>query len=242
MTHDLMSTGTERAIDILKDRLAAAIKHRNTNPKALAKTAGVGETVVRDILQKDTQDVRLGTVEKLAKALGLSVGDLLPDAFGRAALVLVEGAEPSTSRYRGDDDESDDVEIEQWDIAYGMGGGTYLDLPVTGERHKFSLSWLRQFTNAPPDKVVLATGTGDSMTPTILDSDMVMIDTSQREVRMADKIWAAAYGQTGIIKRLRPMPDGSVKILSDNPNVPPETAYDGELHVVGRIVAIIRKT
>ncbi|KKW92470.1 hypothetical protein YP76_10060 [Sphingobium chungbukense] len=123
-----------------------------------------------------------------------------------------------------------------------MGGGTYLDLPVTGERHKFSLSWLRQFTNAPPDKVVLATGTGDSMTPTILDSDMVMIDTSQREVRMADKIWAAAYGQTGIIKRLRPMPDGSVKILSDNPNVPPETAYDGELHVVGRIVAIIRKT
>ena len=163
---------------------------------------------------------------KIARALETTVGWLLGEtddiAFGG-----------------GDEDE---VEIQQWDIAYGMGGGAYLDLPVTGERHKFSRSWLRQFTHAPADRIFIATGTGDSMTPTILDSDMVVVDTSQREVRMADKIWAAAYGHTGIIKRLRPMPDGSVKILSDNPNVPPETAYDGELHVVGRIVAIIRKT
>ena len=135
----------------------------------------------------------------------------------------------------------DDVEIQQWDIAYGMGGGTYLDLPVTGETHKFSRSWLRQFTHAPPNQIFMAAGTGDSMMPTLLDADIVVIDTSQREVRLADKIWAAAYGQTGIIKRLRPMPDGSVKILSDNPNVPPETAYDGELSVVGRVVAVVRK-
>lgn len=136
----------------------------------------------------------------------------------------------------------DDVEIQQWDVAYGMGAGGYLDLPVTGERHKFSRSWLRQFTSAPPEKVFLADGTGDSMFPTILDADKVMIDTTQREVRMADRIWAAAYGNTGIIKRLRPSPDGSVKILSDNPSVPPEVAFDGELFVVGRVVAIVRKT
>lgn len=135
----------------------------------------------------------------------------------------------------------DAVDIQQWDVAYGMGGGTYLDLPVTGETHKFSRSWLRQFTHAPPEKIFLAAGTGDSMMPTILDADIVVIDTSQQEVRLADKIWAASYGQTGIIKRLRPMPDGSVKILSDNPNVPPETAYDGELSVVGRVVAVVRK-
>ena len=136
----------------------------------------------------------------------------------------------------------DDVEIQQWDIAYGMGAGSYLDLPTTGEKHKFSRSWLRQFTSAPPEKIFLADGTGDSMFPTILNADMVMIDTSQREVRMADRIWAAAFGDVGIIKRLRPSPDGSVKILSDNPSVPQEVAYDGELHVVGRVVAIVRKT
>lgn len=151
---------------------------------------------------------------------------------------LLGGTLPNASGYA----DPEAVEIRQWDITYGMGAGSYVDLPVTGDMHTFSASWLRQFTSAPPEVLFLAVGTGDSMMPTILDADIVLIDTSQREVRMADKIWAAAYGQTGIIKRLRPMPDGSVKILSDNPNVPPETAYDGELAVVGRVVAIVRKT
>lgn len=136
----------------------------------------------------------------------------------------------------------DAVDVQEWNFAYGMGGGTYLDLPVTGQLHQFSRSWLRQFTHAPPNKIFLARGTGDSMMPTILDADIVLIDTSQNEVRTGDRIWAVAYGQTGLIKRLRPMPDGSVKILSDNPAVPPETAYDGELTVIGRVVAVVRKT
>ncbi|MFQ3894584.1 S24 family peptidase [Sphingobium sp. R-7] len=230
---------TETSIEILRNRLAVAMKHRNVTAKALARTAGLGETVVRDIVRGLTQDVRLGTVEKLAKALGVSVGDLLPDAFGRASSRLLESLGEGSENAKRSDEE--DIEIQQWDISYGMGGGTYVDLPVTGDKHKFSRTWLHQFTHAPADKVFLATGTGDSMTPTIHDSDIVLIDTTQREVRMADRIYAAAYGQTGIIKRLRPMPDGSVKILSDNPSVTPETAYDGELHVVGRVVAIVRR-
>ena len=142
----------------------------------------------------------------------------------------------------GDDDNPDNVKLQEWDVAYGMGGGTYLDLPVTGTLHTFSRSWLRNFTQAPPEKIFLARGAGDSMFPTILDSDIVVIDTSDREVRIGDKIWAVVYGTTGYIKRIRPMPDESVKMISDNQNVPPETAFDGELSVVGRVVAIVRKT
>ena len=192
----------------------------------IARNIGAATTTINRF-KKGTAETRLGrqTLAKLKDAYPKFPG------FGEA-----DGGERPN-----DHDESDDVEIQQWDVAYGMGGGTYLDLPVTGETHKFSRSWLRQFTHAPPNQIFLATGTGDSMMPTILDADIVIVDTSQREVRLADKIWAAAYGQTGIIKRLRPMPDGSVKILSDNPNVPPETAYDGELSVVGRVVAVVRK-
>ncbi|WP_336974203.1 S24 family peptidase [Sphingobium aromaticiconvertens] len=218
----------EKAIDILKVRLAAAIKHRNTSPKALARTAGIGETVVRDILQDTTQDVRLGTVEKLAKALGLSVSDLLPDAFGRVA-------------QRADESE-DDVEIQEWDVSYGMGAGAYLDLPVKGNPRRFSREWISQFTHSPASKLFFASGTGDSMMPTILDADIVLIDTSEREVRMGDRIWAIAIGDVGYIKRLRPMADGTVAILSDNPNVPADRASDGDMSVVGRVVAIVRKT
>jgi len=36
-------------------------------------------------------------------------------------------------------------------------------------------------------------------------------------------------------------PPRSATPLSDNPAVPPETAYDGELHVFGRVVAVVKK-
>lgn len=69
----------------------------------------------------------------------------------------------------------------------------------------------------------------------------MLIDRGQREVYDGDLCWAAYYGNTAVIKRLRPMPDGGVKMLSDNPNVAPETAYDGELNVFGRVIAVVRR-
>ena len=79
------------------------------------------------------------------------------------------------------------------------------------------------------------------MESTIHESDIVLIDRRQDSPRIADLIWAFAFGEIGMIKRLRPMPDGSVKILSDNPAVPPEVAHDGELHIIGRVVAVVKK-
>lgn len=55
-------------------------------------------------------------------------------------------------------------------------------------------------------------------------------------------IWAVAYGELGMIKRVRAMPDGSYQLLSDNPNVEPAVAVDGEMTVIGRVVAVIRRT
>jgi hypothetical protein len=202
------------------------VEWAGTNVNQITKKAGMANTTINRFANGSAQGrLHRDTIGKLKAAY--------PDYPGFAGDLDVPALRASSD---------DDVEIQQWDVAYGMGAGGYLDLPVTGETHKFSRSWLRQFTSAPPEKIFLADGTGDSMFPTILDADKVMIDTTQREVRMADRIWAAAYGQTGIIKRLRPSPDGSVKILSDNPSVPVEVAYDGELHVVGRVVAIVRKT
>jgi phage repressor protein C with HTH and peptisase S24 domain len=81
------------------------------------------------------------------------------------------------------------------------------------------------------------------MMPTILDSDVVLIDTSQKTPRLWDQLWAVDMGGMGMIKRLRPTKDGTGMVLvSSNPDVPDETAYDGEMNIVGRVVAIMRKT
>jgi len=188
--------------------------------------------------ENGTREFDFATAQRYGKAFKQDAAWLMGE--GGASKKVAGRAQPEVSLSNQNDD-SDAVEVQEWDIAYGMGGGTYLDLPVNGTKHKFSRSLLRHFTKAPPEKIFIASGSGDSMMPTILDADFVVIDTSDRALRMGDKIYAAAYGQTGLIKRLRPMPDGSIKILSDNQSVPPEIAYDGELSVVGKVVAIIRK-
>ncbi|KNH02632.1 transcriptional regulator [Qipengyuania citrea LAMA 915] len=79
------------------------------------------------------------------------------------------------------------------------------------------------------------------MAPTIGSNDQMLIDRSIDTLRIADQIWAFTFGGFGMVKRLRPRPDGSVAILSDNPNVPEDRAVDDELFIIGRVVAIVRK-
>ena len=132
------------------------------------------------------------------------------------------------------------IPVRELDLSFGM-GSTYLDVPVTEEVRHFSRDWLRQYTRSDPNDLVFARGAGDSMTPTLLDSDLLLIDCAQKLLNMSDKIWAIAYAEFGMIKRLRPVPGGGVEILSDNPSVPTATAYDGEMQVLGRVVAVVRK-
>jgi phage repressor protein C with HTH and peptisase S24 domain len=54
-------------------------------------------------------------------------------------------------------------------------------------------------------------------------------------------VWAIAVADIGMIKRIWANPDGSYKIKSDNPNVDPETAVDGEMFVLGQVVGKLGK-
>lgn len=135
------------------------------------------------------------------------------------------------------------VEVAGIDLNFGL-GPAFMDQEVIEHmvaKHPFPRAWLRQITTSPPDQLYWTRGVGDSMEPAIGDGDVILIDRSQVGSTFGDLYWALAYGQTGMIKRLRPMPDGSVKILSNNPAVPPEVAYDGELHIFGRVVAVVRR-
>lgn len=79
------------------------------------------------------------------------------------------------------------------------------------------------------------------MQPTLLDGDMVLIDTAQRQITKQDRIWAVSYGDLGMIKRVRRLPNGSYALMSDNPAVSPVNAVDDEMYVIGRVIWIGRQ-
>lgn len=142
------------------------------------------------------------------------------------------GAEP--------DERPDLVEIDEIDLRYGL-GATFVDGPVEAEKRVFSRSWLRLFTRARPESLFWTIGDGDSMEPTIRSGEIVLIDRSQDTIHMAEGIWAVTLGDFGMIKRVH-SPDGQrIELRSDNQLIPPIAVAQDELHVIGRVVAVVRR-
>lgn len=206
-------------------------KWSGLSPSRLGEEAGLSPTTItRTTSGAATSRLSTPSIEKLKNRF--------PDFPGWDAKALADrrlafhGVVPEP--------EPDIVEIAEIDLRYGM-GGTYLDGPVSTETRPFSREWLRNFTHSPPELLFWALGDGDSMEPTIRSGEVILIDRSERSPRMGDGIWAIAWGDIGMIKRLRPLPDGTVEIHSDNPLVRPGLATDGDLHVIGRVVAVVRR-
>lgn len=180
------------------------------------------------------------TKEELGEKLGVTSEDIA---------ALIAGETPAQSAplrdrnpvYKAEELSSGDiVELDEIDLRYGM-GGSYIDGPVSAAKRQFSREWLRQITRASPEHLFWASGDGDSMEPTIRSQDVILIDRSQQTPLMGDGVWAIAWGDVGMIKRLRPMPDGTLELHSDNQLVRPATAVDGEVHIIGRVVAVVKR-
>lgn len=217
------------------DRLVSLRSRAGMSQSELAEASGVGQSTIARLEAGETREPR--SARALAKALGCSVEYL----FGETDDLPGEPPKPVKARPAASSlEDADMVELDEIDLRYGL-GGTYNDGFVSTEKRKFSRAWLRHVTPTSPDQLFWATGDGDSMEPTIRSGEVVLIDRTQITPRSGDGIWAIGFGEVTMIKRLRPMPDGSVTILSDNQFVPPVTAVDGEMHVIGRVVAVVRR-
>lgn len=131
------------------------------------------------------------------------------------------------------------VGVASVDMAYGM-GLTYADDHVDVEIMHFPRAWIESLTTTAPQDLAWARGRGNSMSPTIEDNDLVLIDRSDRAVRDQDAIWAFTIGDVAMMKRLRVRGE-NVTILSDNDRVPPDHAHPEEINIVGRVSHIVRR-
>lgn len=203
--------------------------------KAFAEKARIGEVTYR--AYENGQVGYAKHAAAFAKLLGVTADWLIGGG------PVPDGAETALRETRSAHEIADELDIlmvREVDISYAMGDGAVLaDYPDTGFM-PFGRNFLKMLGVRNPDAVFICRGDGDSMTPTIHNSDLVLIDTSRSRVTMQDHIWALVVAGAGMIKRIRPLPDGRVAVLSDNPLVP-EQIYEGEdVHVVGKVVWVGR--
>ncbi|NCP11370.1 MAG: helix-turn-helix transcriptional regulator [Sphingomonadales bacterium] len=218
------------------DRMAELRQRLDISQAELGRRTGHPQSTINRIEQGLTRNPN--GVAAIARELGTSVEFLLDETDDPGPAGALQEPRRSYSPAPRDDRV---LEIPVIDLAYGM-GGTYLDdVDPETRLEPFPLSFIRRYTKAKAEDLVIADGLGDSMAPTIGSNDQMLIDRSVDTVRIADQIWAFSFGGVGMVKRLRPRPDGSIAILSDNPSVPEDRAVDDELFVIGRVVAIVRK-
>ncbi|MCP3732045.1 helix-turn-helix domain-containing protein [Sphingomonas sp. MG17] len=230
MAHRSMASD---ALDTLRTRLAQAMNQRNVTAKSLAKSAGLGETVVRDITRGLTQDVKLGTIEKLAAELRIPLASLLPGSGS-----IVHSDQPTTLTADG----GEGVPVMRMDLSYAMGDGTNIDESyIEGEPVVFDLGFLRRLTPSSPNLLRVVNGIGDSMQGTINDNEELILDLGQRVLNMQDRIWAISLFGVGAVKRLQVVGKEKILVISDNPDVPNVEVTTDDLAIVGRIVGSFRR-
>ena len=216
----------------LKERMDAC----GLSQQALADRVGVKQPTINRLIKGGQTGSK--HLHRIASVLGTSPDYLMgeTDDPGQAGAVQ----EPRRS-YSAEPRDADVLEIPVIDLAYGM-GGTYLDdIDPETRLEPFPESFIRIYTKAKAEDLVIATGVGDSMAPTIGSNDQILIDRSVDSLRIADKVWAFSFGGLGMVKRLRARGDGSIVILSDNPLVPEDRAVDDELFIIGQVVGVMKK-
>lgn len=212
--------------------LGAWRRHREISQDDAAAAIGTTKSMYGK-LERGERTLDVDWLEKIGRAFSCEPYQLIaapPGASPTTALSMDEIAAEHGIKF-----------IEEVDLALGM-GATYLqESPEVVGLVPFREDWLRDVSAGALDRLKVVRGRGDSMQPTILDGDIVLVDMGQRRIDDQDRIWALAYGELGVIRRVRVTPRGTWMLMPDNAVVRPEEVTDGEAAVIGRVIWIGRR-
>jgi phage repressor protein C with HTH and peptisase S24 domain len=110
---------------------------------------------------------------------------------------------------------------------------------VKAEGWVFPPSFVREQLHTAPARLLVIDTNGDSMAPTLMSGDRVVVDTGHK-TPSPDGLYAIRDSFEGIVvKRLQLMRKSrpvKVKIISDNPNHAAEEVPLNELEIVGKVL------
>lgn len=127
--------------------------------------------------------------------------------------------------------------VPQFDVSAGAGAGQLVERELEIGRLAFRRDWIRQKGLSPKDLAIIRVA-GDSMSPTIRDGSLVLVDTRQETVG-EDGIYVLQRDGHLIAKRLQKDFTGGLFIRSDNPAYQTQqlsVAESQNLYIVGKVV------
>lgn len=203
---------------------------------AIAHALGVERSVANKVVNGGV-DLNVRKIDAIADLFEVSRDEMLYRA-GITKDAPVEPDLPPTETLASRDGP---VTIRSINMGFSMGDGTNFEDFPEETPVVFDPNWLRTVSLASPERLFVARGDGDSMSPTLMNEDQVLIDTTQRTINLQDRVWALSVHGASMIKRLRIVGKETIRILSDNSLVPPQDVSAEDIHIVGRVVWIGRR-
>jgi phage repressor protein C with HTH and peptisase S24 domain len=128
-----------------------------------------------------------------------------------------------------------------YDINVPAGDGPYVTDEQPIYEIGFSPKMLERITGAENGDLSILNVSGDSMLPTLMDGDQVLVDSTKKDVNQIG-LFILRYGDVLQIKRIDRNPStGNFLVKSDNPVYDPFEVQSDHLHVVGRVVWMGRR-
>lgn len=130
------------------------------------------------------------------------------------------------------------VQVPRFEVSASAGGGAVVQSEQVVDFIGFKEEWIRNSLGASARNLALITVKGDSMEPTLSDGDLVLVDTSAKDIEV-NAIYVIQFWGSLLVKRIQRKIDGSVVIKSDNTVYEPEVVTGelvNQLNVVGRVV------
>lgn len=223
----------------LKERLKLARKNKGMTQTEVADKSGLTQATYSQLERGIFKST--GRIVAIANTLQVNI-EWLATGEGQM-LTNRQQVDELVASLPLDDDE---VEIPFYkDIAFACGHGAIND-DVMHETRKLRMG-KRTLTNlgVMPENAFAVTARDDSMTPYVQDGDTIYIDKGRKEVKDG-RIFAIRFGELCLCKRLYRLPDGGVRIVSDNSDEFPEQIAtkqqisDGEFEVLGWVWSVSR--
>lgn len=203
-------------------RLKTAMLKKGLNPKTLAERSNVGRSFVYDILNGKSANPTSSKLTAIAEQLGVSVQYLLSGVYADA-----------------NDGKGEIAEVPSLAVEMGMDGKNI----ITTRSEKFYCfknSWIKEKLNTTAQNLRVINIAGDSMTPTLQNGDVVLVNTTQTTPNPPG-LFVLFDGLGLHAKRLELIGREKVRVMSDNPQY---LAYEmdvQEINIIGKIVWLGRE-
>ena len=216
--------------DEARQALDALIRERGEDYASLSRLIGRNPAYIQQFIKRGTPQRLAEADRKILSAYFRVAEEMLGGpAIAPAPIVASAGSLRAKA--------SDLVTVPRIDVGASAGPGGFVDVEEARPRLAFDARLLRELASGGTDGLSMIRVAGDSMEPTLIDGDDILVDRADGAGRLREGIYVLRIDGAMIVKRIERTGAGFVVRSDNRERYPAEWGYDPEtVDVVGRVL------